>query len=98
MKYMIKRHINSSRLFLNVVDINLKGKIIEDKKAKIDLSKEYYDGTEMEEKTLLKMFEEAFSIQFIGNESVELGIKQGIIDNFSEIGKIKYTFYLRTTF
>lgn len=96
MKFIAKKHTdNSRRLFLNIIDPELKNCVLEEKGRIIDLRQEYYCGEEIEEKEIEKLLEKAFTIQFIGNKSVDFGIRKGIVERVSTINKIKYAFVIK---
>ena len=95
MNFIVVTHIKNTRLFLDVIDPELKDKCLQDEKKIIDLTKEYYKGEEFEEENLKALIEKAFSINFIGNKSVEFALKNNLIDKHSQIQDIKYAHMVR---
>jgi len=94
MKLILNKKNQKGKLFLNIIDCEIKGKILEDDNKKIDLNNIFYDGIETEEEEILNLVEKAYSIQFIGNKSVDFAIKNNIIKEYLEIKKIKYAFLM----
>jgi len=90
---LVKQHItNDKRLLLAVCDSDLKGKKIENNKIQLDLSSDFYNGEEMDEEKVLKLMKIAYIINIVGEESINCGIKAGIIskDNIIKIGKVPH--------
>ena len=62
--------------------MQLKGIIVkklEEKNLQLDLTSSFYNGEEKEEKEIAKLFHEAYIINLVGNDSVNLGLKLGIV-------------------
>ena len=84
-----KEHITSdNRLILTVCDNEIIGKKFETSELKLDLSSDFYKGKEKTEKEIIKLFEQAYMINLVGQRSVELGLKSKIISK-KDIIKIK---------
>ena len=78
---LVKQHVTRDRrLLLAVCDSELKGKKFDDGKIQLDLSSDFYNGEEMNEERTLKLLKCASMVNLVGKESVELGIKAGIIE------------------
>jgi len=95
MIFVLSKQIRDGKLFLNIIDVELKNKILENEKTKIDLTNFYYQGNDADEQKIIPFFEHAAHIQFIGNNSVKLGKKHNLISTVSEIEKIKYAFVIK---
>ncbi len=91
MSVLIKIH-QAYREIIAVCDSELVGKKLENDKMQLEVSKEFYGGEEMSENRILKLLKEKVqedaSFNFVGNDSIEIGIKAGIIDK-ERIIKIK---------
>ena len=91
MSVLIKIH-QVYREIIAVCDSELVGKKLENDKMQLEVSKEFYGGEEMSENRILKLLKEKVqedaSFNFVGNDSIEIGIKAGIIDK-ERIIKIK---------
>ena len=91
MTVLIKIH-KVYREIIAVCDSELVGKKLENDKMQLEVSKEFYGGEEMSENRILKLLKEKVqedaSFNFVGNDSIEIGIKAGIIDK-ERIIKIK---------
>ncbi|OIO63761.1 hypothetical protein COY26_04070 [Candidatus Woesearchaeota archaeon CG_4_10_14_0_2_um_filter_33_10] len=84
-----KEHITTNnRLILTVCDKGIIGKKFETTDLKLDLSSDFYKGKEKTEKEIVKLFEQAYMINLVGQRSVELGLKSKIISK-KDIIKIK---------
>ena len=77
---IIKEHITTDRrLILTVCDKEIIGKKFETSKLKLDLNSDFYKGKEKTEKEIIKLFPVAYMINLVGQRSVKLGLKSGII-------------------
>jgi len=94
---IVKKNIREGKLFLTIVDSNLIGQKIEEGNKILDLSSSYYKGEETDKEEIIKLCEKAFSIDIIGNESVEFAIENNIANDYSEINNIKHAMIFRTT-
>ena len=92
-KMIIKEHITANnRLILTVCDKEIIGKKFETPDLKLDLGSDFYKGKEKTEKEIVKLFEQAYMVNLVGRESVELGLKSKIISkkDIIYIEKIPY--------
>lgn len=86
---IVKEHITADRrLILTVCDKEIIGKKFETSDLKLDLSSDFYKGKEKTEKEIIKLFEQSYMINLIGQESIKLGLKSKIISK-KDIIKIK---------
>ncbi|MBT3303717.1 DUF424 family protein [Candidatus Woesearchaeota archaeon] len=95
MNFILSKHSRDGKLFLNIVDLELKDKILENDTIKIDLTEKFYQGEEVDGQEISTLFEQAYSIQFIGNNSIELGKQHDLVETVSEVEKVKYAFVIR---
>ena len=88
-KMIVKEHITPDRrLILTVCDKEIIGKRFETSDLKLDISSDFYKGKEKTEKEIIKLFEQAYMINLVGQKSVKLGLKSKIISEKAII-KIK---------
>ena len=90
---IVKKHVSrDGQLLLAICDSSLKGKKFAEKEIQLDLSSKFYDGEEMKEEDIVKLFKVAYIVNLVGEESVKLGIKKGIIDkeNVIEVCKVPH--------
>lgn len=78
---IVKKHVTRDRrLLLAVCDSDLKGKKFSNDKMQLDLASDFYDGEEMNEEKVLGLMDAAAMVNLVGEESVNCGIKAGIIE------------------
>ena len=78
---LVKKHkTRDGRLILAVCDSNLIGKKFTQGKLQIDLTTDFYKGEEKTTSEILLMFQEAYILNLVGEDSVKLALKQGLID------------------
>ena len=96
MMFIVKKNLDAQRrLFLNVIDEELKGKVLEDDNKKLDLTCSYYCGELVDQSKAVELINKAHSIQFIGNNSVDLGVKLNLVEAQLTVQKVKYAFVIR---
>lgn len=64
---------------LAVCDKELLGKRFEEKSLQLDLTTRFYQGTEINENDILILFKSANIINLVGEESVNVGIRAGLV-------------------
>ena len=84
----IKIHKNTNAEVIAVCDENLIGKVIEDKNMKVVVSERFYKGEMKSNSEIIEILREAKNINLIGKETIDLAIKNGLINN-KNIIKIK---------
>jgi len=78
---IVKKHkTRDGQLLLAVCDSELKGKKLSEKEIQLDLSSDFYNGEEMGEEEILKLFSVVYIVNLVGEKSVELAQKAKIID------------------
>jgi hypothetical protein len=89
-----KHFIEDGRLILSVCDNSILGKKFETPKLKLDLSSDFYNGKEKTEEEIKKLIGNAYMINLVGNNSVGLGLKIGVISK-NDVIKIKNIPYVQ---
>ncbi len=77
---IVRIHKKDGKTIVAACDTELLGKKFEENDIQLDLSSEFYNGTEIGEKEAGDLIRNADHVNLVGNKSVELGIKEGIID------------------
>lgn len=67
------------RRILTICDSGLIGRRIEQGKLQLDLTSNFYRGTERDADWIRKAVDKAFVAMFIGRESVEMALKMNLI-------------------
>ena len=75
-----------------VCDEELIGKKLKEKNIQLDLSSEFYNGEKKSEEDILKLFDEAYIVNLVGENAVNLGKKAGIVleENVLYVHKIPH--------
>ena len=76
----IKIYKKGNDLLIGACDEELIGKKFEDGKFQIDVSKDFYDGERIAPETLKKYLEEATIANLVGEVTIKIAIKMGLID------------------
>ena len=90
---IVKKHkTRDGRLLLAVCDSELKGKKFSQGQLQLDLTSDFYNGEEISDEEILKLFKTAYIVNIVGEKSVKLGLKAGIIskENIIKIAGIPY--------
>lgn len=89
---IVKIHKREGRTIVAVCDSTLLGKKFEENNFQLDLGSDFYAGTEMDETEAGDLIRNADIVNLVGDESVELGIKEGVIDreHVKSINKIPH--------
>jgi len=78
---IVKFHkVRDGKKIIAICDEDLFGKKFEDKKLQLDLSSDFYKGKKMPEEDIIKFLSGAYIINLVGEKSINLGLKQGLID------------------
>jgi len=88
----IKIHKTNFSDVVAFCDKELVGKVLEDKGIKIRLSKIFYDGKDVDEKTAIEILKNANTTNIFGEKSIKVALKAGIIDknNIKKIQGVPY--------
>ena len=92
MKFLIKVHKSQRRKIVCLCDKNLIGKKIEDNDLQLDVSKNFYNGSDSSEEEIFKETREFSSLNIVGKEAVDFALKNGLIskDNIIKIKNIPH--------
>lgn len=93
-KMIVKTHKTSDgRKILAICDDDLIGKKFEEKNVQLDLTSGFYNGEKRTESEIEKMFDDAYIVNMVGKNSVELGKKAGIVseENIIYVKKIPHS-------
>ena len=83
---IIKIHkLSDGRVMLAICDPNLLGKKFEEGKLQLDLSSDFYKGEEMDDEKILGYVDRTYIINLVGEESVDFGIRNMLIEKKSII-------------
>tara|TARA_Y100000310_G_C20381425_1_gene668309 strand:+ start:131 stop:424 length:294 start_codon:yes stop_codon:yes gene_type:complete len=77
---LVKVHTADGRVVISIADDELIGKEFEEGEKYLKVSEYFYNGDVLEEKEILKLFENANSANIIGKDSVKFAIKHKIVD------------------
>ncbi len=92
----VKIHKTESREIIAVCDKELVGKKFINGEMQLDISERFYKGEEKSEEEIIKILKNCSCANLVGEKSVRLGIKIGIIskDNVIKIKGIPHAQYL----
>jgi hypothetical protein len=88
MSLIVKVHTRGGRTIVSVVDSALLGKVFEEGEKILDLKSDFYKGEEMLPEEIGDLIRNADNVTLIGDDAVQLGLKEGIIEN-AHVGKVK---------
>ena len=75
----VKIHKSEGSEVIAVCDKELLGKTLKEGDMEIKISEEFYKGEDMTEEEITALLKEARNVNLIGEKSIALGIKVGII-------------------
>ena len=82
---LIKIHESAGKHIVAAADKELIGKKFKEGEICLDVSERFYNGEEKTEDEIIKIFKDSTNINIVGEKSVALGIKAGIITEESVI-------------
>ena len=88
MNLIVKVHKKEDRTVVAVCDSSLIGKKLEDGLIVLDLSSEFYNGDEQEEKAVGDLIRNADTINLVGVHAIKLGIDEGVVEK-EQVRKVK---------
>ncbi len=94
---ILKKHFNEGRLILAICDTNLIDKTFEDSKVILNLKSGFYKGEEVSDNEIVELFNKAYIINAVGKESVDLLVKEKIIQ-VEQLKQIKNVPYIQIVF
>lgn len=80
MNFVISKKRTEKGILLIVTDKEIVGKVFEEGKKQLDLSKKFYEGIEKSEKEVKKTFANVYIIHLTGENAVGLGIELGLVN------------------
>lgn len=84
-----KKHTSQDgQVIIAICDKEILGKKFEETERQLDLTSNFYKGTELSEKEILELLPEAHSLNIVGKKSIAFAIKHKIIDE-KHVEKIK---------
>ncbi|MBS3123930.1 DUF424 family protein [Candidatus Woesearchaeota archaeon] len=91
-KLIVSEKESQNGLILVITDIDLLGKKFEEGNRQLDLSKEFYKGTERDKEWIKKMSEKARHFHLTGKEAVALGIELELVkvENILYVQKVPH--------
>lgn len=80
MSLVVKVHHKGDRTVVAVCDSDLVGKVFEECGVVLDLSSDFFKGVILEKKKIGDLVRNADSVNLVGEEAVELGVSEGIVE------------------
>ena len=77
---IVKIHKKDNRTIAAVCDTDLMGQKFEEGDLQLDLSSDFYNGDEMNETEVGDLMRNSDGVNLVGENSIKLGLKEGIID------------------
>jgi len=89
---IVKIHKKDGRTIVAVCDSSLLGKKFEENNVQLDLGSDFYAGKEMDGQEAGDLLRNADIVNLVGEESVQLGMTEGVIDkeNIIHVKKIPH--------
>lgn len=88
-RMIVKVHkTQDGRKIVAICDNDLIGKKFGEGNLQLDLSSSFYRGEEMSEEGIIRLIESSYIVNIVGEKSIKLAIKWGIVDK-GNIIKIK---------
>lgn len=91
---IVKVHkTDDGRLVLAVCDTNLLGKKIEEGKAQLDLTSDFYKGDEKDDIEACDLMRNSYLVNLVGEKAIALALKEDIISDgqVKKINGVPYT-------
>ena len=76
----VKIHEYKESKITAICDEDLIGRTIEDKEKAIEVSERFYKGSKKSEKETLKIMKEAENLNLVGKKTIDLALKNNIIE------------------
>lgn len=77
---LLKLHQRNGKVLVSVCDSELIGKVFEEKDIRLDLTSDFYKGEEKSSEEIGDIIRNADYINLVGKKSVEIGLKEEIIE------------------
>lgn len=90
--YMVKVHSHERERMVAACDEELLGRTIDGGKVRITVSEAFYGGEPLDEEGLVQRLGIATIINLVGNDVVDIAIREGFVspDSVIEIGGVKH--------
>ena len=85
---IVKIHKKDEKTIVAVCDDELLGKKFEENGLQLDLSSDFYKGEQLQSQEVGDIIRNGDIVNLVGTQSVELGIKEGIIEE-EQVKKIQ---------
>ena len=79
--FIFKEKTSPQGLIMIITDPDIIGKKFETKKLQLDLTKEFYEGTEKTKEEIKIRLKKAYVVHLTGKRAVALGVEIGIVDS-----------------
>ncbi len=77
---IVKQHTTQNReIILAICDTNILGEKFEEKNKQLDLTSDFYKGTELTETEILLLLPKTHSLNIVGERSIKFAIKNNLI-------------------
>jgi hypothetical protein len=90
MAFIVSEKNTENGLLLVITDSELVGKIFEEGKKQLDLSKGFYQGEEKHVEEIKELVKKAYILHLTGKNSVELGKSLGLVERVIVIDNIPH--------
>ncbi len=80
MKFVVSEKKAPTGLLLVVTDKDILGTIVEEGKLQLDLTKEFYNGTEKSEKEVRGLIKEATHLHLTGQATIAIAVELDVIE------------------
>jgi hypothetical protein len=90
--FSVKVHQVGGETLVACCDLELLGKRLGDDELDLHVSSSFYGGQTVDEDAMMRLVGEATSANLIGDRTVELALRQGLVDeaNIIEVGGVKH--------
>lgn len=89
---LVKLHISGGKKIISIADKDLVGKEFEEGEKYLNVSKNFYDGEDMNKEETIKSLNGAISINIVGKESIKFALDSKLIkkDNILKVNGVPY--------
>ena len=91
-KMIVKIHPTQNGNIIAICDSELLGRVFEEGEKSLDLSASFYQGDEMSVNDILELLKDAYIVNAVGTDSVELVLKNNLVKkgNIRKISGVPY--------
>lgn len=87
---IVKQHKSGDKIIIAICDKELIGQKFTESRLQLDLTSDFYNGTEIDELEVLDLINNAYIINAVGNNTIKFLIQNKVISEFKTIQKIPY--------